>query len=260
VERELARLADLAVFTAEPLRQYVHNLGARNAAYLPNGVSLEHFDRGDRDCPLELGTVARPIALYVGSLDFWFDAALLHEAARRMRDVSFVLIGPPTAAARALAAEPNVHCLGPRTYHQLPAYLHNADVGLIPFDVRRHPELVHAVNPLKLYEYLACGLPVVAMHWEALGQLDSPARLCGSADDFADAIRRTLQEPRDRQRLRDFAARHDWGLQVSRLLGMLGLDHKAAGGNGPLRRDSSSPHPERGGEARVSISGGPPRE
>ena len=223
LERELARRADLTVFTAEPLRSYVHELGARRCAYLPNGVSLEHFDRGSRTRPPEYEGIRRPIALYVGSLDFWFDAGLLRRTARRLRDVSFVLIGPEAAAVRALAAEPNVHWLGPRSYEEVPPYLHHADVGLIPFDVRRHPELVHAVNPLKLYEYLACGIPVVAVQWQALRQLGSPARLCATADDFADAVRRSLQEVPDRGQLRQFAARHDWRIQAGRLLEMLGL-------------------------------------
>ncbi|HXG12347.1 MAG TPA: glycosyltransferase [Gemmataceae bacterium] len=223
MERELAQAADLAVFTAEPLRRYVEELGARRSAYLSNGVHFDHFDRGSRQCPAEYRTIRRPIALYVGSLDLWFDAALMLRTARRLRDVSFVLIGPLTPSARALVAEPNVHCLGPRSYDELPPYLHNADVGLIPFDVGRHPELVDAVNPLKLYEYLACGLPVVAVQWEALRRLGSPARLCTSADEFAGAVRRVLSESPDRLRYRQFAARHDWKLQVARLLEMLGL-------------------------------------
>jgi len=58
---------------------------------------------------------------------------------------------------------------------------------------------------------------------EALQQLNSPARQCASGDDFADAIRRSLTEPPDRQRCREFAASHDWRFQASRLLEMLDM-------------------------------------
>jgi hypothetical protein len=59
------------------------------------------------------------------------------------------------------------------------------------------------------------------MHWEALHLLNSPALLCRSADEFVAGIEQMLHQPADRQRLRQFAAGHDWKIQVGRLLDLL---------------------------------------
>ena len=74
-------------------------------------------------------------------------------------------------------------------------------MGLIPFDVQAYPALVHAVHPLKLYEYLACDLPVVATRWDELERLASPAILCDSVMDFQIAIRKALTDRQIRARV-----------------------------------------------------------
>ncbi len=56
------------------------------------------------------------------------------------------------------------------------------------FVVTNHPELVHSINPLKLYEYLACGLSVVSVRWDEIKELDSIASLCNTKEEFLEAI------------------------------------------------------------------------
>ena len=156
-------------------------------------------------------------------MDIWFDYRLMDEVAARLPDVSFVLIGPDELAKQRLRARPNLHLLGRRAYRDLPAYLHHADVGLIPFDAANHAELVRSIHPLKLYEYAACGLPIVAVEWEELTYLKSPAQLCRGAEDFVLAIERAISNRSEKTALQAYAASHDWRARVSAILAQLGV-------------------------------------
>ena len=222
LEKELAGSVDLVVYAARSLEDYVKQLMPKSMAYLPNAVNYAHF--GQQSCarPPEYDAIPGPIALYVGAMDVWFDYRLLDEAAARLPEISFVLIGPDALAKQRLRARPNLHLLGKREYRELPRYLQHADVGLIPFDVANHSELVRSIHPLKLYEYFACGLPVVAVEWEELTYLRSPAHLCRGTGEFIAAIEQAIANPAETSTLQSYAAGHDWSERVKAILSHLG--------------------------------------
>jgi glycosyltransferase involved in cell wall biosynthesis len=222
LERELVRSVDLVVCAARSLEGYVKRMMPKSLAYLPNAVNYAHFSEGPHPLPPEYAAIPRPIAIYVGAMDVWFDYRLMDEVAARMPHVSFVLIGPDELAKQRLRVRPNLHILGRREYSELPRYLHHADVGLIPFDAASHAELVRSIHPLKLYEYAACGLPVVAVEWEELTYLKSPAHLCRGTEDFILAIEQAISNPRAKTELQSYAAANDWGQRVTTLLSDLG--------------------------------------
>jgi glycosyltransferase involved in cell wall biosynthesis len=190
----------------------------RRMLFIPNGVNYQHFHDGPRTIPPDYQSLRRPIVVYVGAMDAWFDYELVRHAAAQLTDASFVLIGPARQARARLSGQANIHLLGPRPYADLPPYLHNADVGIIPFDVSSHPELVNAVNPLKLYEYMACGLPVVATAWEELIHLNSPARLATSPAEFVRHLVDVLSTPHDKTVYTRYASQNDWGQRMHTLL------------------------------------------
>ena len=222
LERELAGSVDLVVYAARSLEDYVKRLLPKSMAYLPNAVNYAHFSDGPQTLPPEYAAITRPIAIYVGAMDVWFDYRLMDEVAARLPNVSFVLIGPDDLAKQRLRARPNLHLLGRRAYDELPRYLHHADVGLIPFDMANHAELVRSIHPLKLYEYAACGLPVVAVEWEELTYLNSPAQLCRGTGDFILAIEQAISNRPAKTELQSYAAAHDWGERVATILAQLG--------------------------------------
>lgn len=217
-EKELIRRVDLVVCTAKTLADSVGEEAVR-VAHLPNGVPLDHFAK-PRGKPRELEQIPGPIALYVGAIDYWFDHATVHALALALPQVSFVLIGP--VKGKEIPPLPNLHFLGPRSYAQIPQYLQCADVGLIPFDVQNYPDLIHHVNPLKLYEYMACGLPVVATRWRELENIDSPAFLCDSVEEFRENLLRALQTPNP-DLYRSYAQTLDWSTRATQLLELLGI-------------------------------------
>jgi glycosyltransferase involved in cell wall biosynthesis len=219
-ETELIQRADLTVYTAEPLRGVVDAAGARRAAYVPNGVDFSHFTGALPPPPPEYAELSAPIVVYVGAVDLWFDWDLVEHCARALPSASFVVVGPASPETIAKRNKANVHVLGPRPFAQLPAYLRHAHVGIIPFDVVRHAELINSVNPLKLYEYLACGLPVVATGWDQLRKLGSPAALCATKEEFCAAVAAAGRAPADPAR-QEFARERDWARLAERLLSAL---------------------------------------
>jgi glycosyltransferase involved in cell wall biosynthesis len=219
LEQELARRADIVAITASELLPRAQSMAPnKEIVHLPHGVDLEHFARSG-PAPADIEPVPRPIVVYVGSIREWFDFELVSWLSEELPELSFVIIGPERAARGKLPERPNIHLLGERHYSTIPHYLAAADVGIIPFDRVRYPSLVDHANPLKLYEYMAAGLPVVSTDWPVLRRLASPALLSGSAEEFRANLLTAIADaaslgPAGRQ----FANEHGWEASYQTLL------------------------------------------
>jgi len=154
---------------------------------------------------------------YVGTIGPWLDIALLIELASACPKGSVVVIGPwEIPIPRDIP--PNLHILGVKSYAQLPQYLAGFDVGLIPF---KTGPLSQAVNPVKLFEYVAAGLPVVAIRSH---ELDRYARWCRLADTREDFIADAVHAARNQFIPVDLAelAEYDWRSITERILRLIG--------------------------------------
>ena len=221
---EVIQKVDYTVYSAKSLHEYVNSMHPRHSVYFPNGVNFNHFLYGNRTMPVEYKNIKHPIILYVGAIQEWFDYSLLRYAAGALRDCSFVIIGHPEQIQKKAGDLPNVYILGKKAYSQIPAYLYNADVGIIPFDVKNHSKIVNNINPLKLYEYMACGLPVVAASWEELEQLESPALLYHEPDQFVAMIRYAIENYtlQKKELFVSYAKKQSWHNRVNCLLEEIG--------------------------------------
>lgn len=160
-EQRLAGRADLVVTTSQALYDAKHSLN-ENTVLVTHGVDTEHFAQAtapETRVPPDLAALPRPVLGFWGLIQDWLDLALVAGVARARPAWSIVLIGDVAADVSALAGLQNVHLPGRRPYAQLPACARGFDVGLIPFRINA---LTRAVNPIKLREYLAAGLPVVS--------------------------------------------------------------------------------------------------
>lgn len=160
-ERELMDQCDLILTTSSPLYESKKLLHP-NVHLFQHGVDHAHLSRAiteELPVPEDLQNLPRPIYGFVGVIGEWVDHDLIAELARRNRQASIVMIGPETTSRGKCAGQPNIHFLGGKDYTQLPAYLKHFDVGLIPF---RNVALTRNANPIKLYEYLAAGVPTVS--------------------------------------------------------------------------------------------------
>ena len=217
-EVQIANRVDKIIYTAQNLKEKYFDIKDKSKMhYVSNGVDLEFLKSADKSLPLEYRDISSPIAVYIGAIHQWFDVNLIYETAIALPKFSFVIIGPIESDLSKIEALPNVYILGKKSYTQIARYLYNADVGIIPFDIVNHKKLVESINPLKLYEYFTCGLPVVSMNWEELDSLNSPALLCQSTDEFIHALKQT-QITQDQSEIKAFAKKADWNQRLQEVL------------------------------------------
>ena len=239
IEAETCRRAGLVVATARALVTRAKALGARRVLYLPNACEPEPFET--RSAPpagvgapaAEIEGAGRPCAIYAGALESWFDAALVRDTARLLPRWSFVLVGPARARLREIEGLPNLRLLGPRPYASLPALFAGADAGIVPF---RLTPMTHAIHPIKVYEYLAAGLPVVSTPMQETAAMGAPIALAAGAEEFARALEAARQSgPAARIERQGYARRNSWDARYAALRAELGLADeetrlRAAGG------------------------------
>lgn len=207
LERELCTLADLVITTSETLCQ-TRRAYNPHTYWVPNGADIEHFAQPAEPAS-ELHRYKRPIVGFVGGLSEWVDLGLIAALARARPNWTFALVGPIGIDVSAVQTLVNVRLLGPRLYAQLPSYLAAMDAALIPF---KHNEVTHHADPIKAYEYLAAGLPVVATDMPALRRLAHVIRLADSPESFLTQLDGVIAEGRDARRAERMAeaARHVW--------------------------------------------------
>jgi teichuronic acid biosynthesis glycosyltransferase TuaH len=128
-------------------------------------VDLNHFQVPPPGIPEDIASIRsgeRPVIGYYGALAAWFDYPLLARLANLRADLVFLLIGPSidqSLEASGLLQVENIRWIGPKPYAELPRYLRAFDVAAIPFRIN---EITNATSPIKLFEYMAGGKPVIS--------------------------------------------------------------------------------------------------
>ncbi len=192
-EGRLLAGADVVLATSLAIYQAKRRLNDE-VVHVPHGVDVEHFSAAASSglrVPDDAAAIPRPVLGFWGMIQDWVDMDLLVKVARLRPDWSILLIGEALADVSRLAALPNVHLLGRRAYAQLPAYAKAIDVGLIPFC---ESELTRAVNPIKLREYLAAGLPVVSTPLPEAERFAGWVSIARGAEAFTAACEREMTE------------------------------------------------------------------
>ena len=221
-EERFVRRADLVLASAPGLAERLRPLNG-NVRLMPNVADTELFATALEPGPADpaLDGLARPRLVFCGAVaEKKLDMPLLLDIARARRDWTVALVGPvglgdPHTDVSALAAEPNVHLLGARPHDELPQVLRGADVALIPY---RRSRLTDSIFPMKVYEYLAAGRPVVATELPSLDGVAGVRRASGT-DAFAAAVEDALAHdtPEERRRLSALAAGHSWDARVAEI-------------------------------------------
>jgi len=233
LERRLLEQADV-VFASSPVLGKRLSTVRPDTEVWPNVADVLLFSQAvldDGPEPPELARLPRPRAVYVGNISTYkVDVALVDDLARTLPWLQVVLVGEvglgdtgdAQGAIRTLCERVNVHRLPPRPPERLPELLRHCDVGLIPFVLNGH---TRSSLPLKLFEYLGAGLPVVATELPNLREVgpEWAIRLTDGPGTFPGLVEKALGDGPSRRNDRlDLAAPHDWEARIDAILDRLG--------------------------------------
>jgi len=187
---------------------------------IENGVDPAAFGT-PRDRPADMPSTDSAVIGYHGMIARWFDFTMVAAIADGFPDHDIVLVGPVDAEVsdqlEALTVRPNVTHIGPRPSDEIAAYVQAFDVGLVPFVV---DDLTRAVSPLKMYEYMAAGVPVVAAPLPVC--VDHPAvATAASPEDAVGAVRAALAMRSDAEHtemLTNAAREASWDRRIEPIL------------------------------------------
>ncbi len=192
-EDELLDRADVVVATSEPLC-HARRRHRPDTVLARHGVDYDHFStawKNNLPIPVDLAPLPRPVFGYFGLIEHWVDLKLLAEVARLRPGFSFAVLGDAKVDVTELRDIDNVHLLGRKPYEALPAYCAHFDAGLLLF---AQNEMTRHVNPVKMREYLAAGLPVVSTPLPEAEPYRRWITTAPSPEAFALACDRVLRE------------------------------------------------------------------
>jgi len=222
----LCRRADHVIVCSQKLLEDKTPL-CRDLHLVPNGVEIEHYASVlDAHLPVPEAANAwpKPVLGYTGTAHpDRVDVDLVEKIARRMKQGSVVFVGPnqlPETDRQRLAACGNFIMHGPVPYRDIPAYMRAFDVCITPHCVTPFTE---SLNPIKLWEYLAAGKPIVATPVAGFRDYPEHVYLAGDAEEFLAAVEAALAEPPAKRLARQAeVAAHSWEARVQKIAAILG--------------------------------------
>ena len=230
-ERELIDRCDGAVVTAEVLRDSIRSrCQDLPVTTIRNGVDVNRFRSLALNAPRprDLPAKDRLIIGFVGALyenEEWIDWDIIGEAARQLSDFEFVFLGPHTGGLEIAGINQfrNVTLLGRRPYDQVPAYINAYHVCWVPF---RSNKIVSAANPVKIYEYLALGKPVVSTPFADPESFDKFVQVGRTSEEIVELLREAAgaAEQGSAERVA-FARRNSWEARAAAYLDFLNSPH-----------------------------------
>jgi glycosyltransferase involved in cell wall biosynthesis len=195
MEERLMKACDLVFVTAIGLYESKKEYNPQTW-YSPNAANVEHFMQAqapETSIPADIAAIKGPIIGFVGVIQDWVDLDLMFNAAKAHPEWSLVLVGPVGVGidVSKLQSLPNVHFLGRKAVNELPGYLKAFDVCLNPF---RMNELTRNVSPLKFYEYLASGKPIVTVDMPGIRDFADVVEVAHTPEEFTPCIVKALHE------------------------------------------------------------------
>jgi len=238
-ERELIARADLVLVTSRALLESKGGINP-NTHWVPNGVDYERFASAAarREDPAEMVGLPHPRLGYVGAINDKIDADLLLSVAEAYPWATLAMVGPvrvegaeTRAGLERLRSRPNVRFVGQVPGERVPEFVAACDVGLLPY---RQSVWTQHIQPLKLYEYLACGLPVVSTEIPAVRDEGDVVFVARDHRAFVALVRQALGADNEALRAarQERAARNTWRERVERISALIEATLSRTGGRG----------------------------
>ncbi len=221
-ESRFARRADAVLASAPELVTRMRALND-NVHYAPNVADTRLFATALEPGPVDpaVAALSGPRIVFVGAiLAAKIDIALMVELARSRPQWSFAFVGPvgpgdPRTDVSALTSLANVHMLGYRPYEQLPSVLRGADAAIVPYLLDGE---MRSVFPMKIYEYLAAGRPVVATPLDTLADVPDVLQ-AATTEEFAARVEEAIAKdtPEARSGRSQRAQAHSWESRLDQI-------------------------------------------
>jgi teichuronic acid biosynthesis glycosyltransferase TuaH len=211
--------ADLIFLVAKELNRLFNR--TEKVHYFPNAVDLKHYQQEYPLINRDIGDIVRPIIGYVGTVQDRFDYELFEFLAKSNPEKSFVIIGPVwyPEMKKKLSLLPNVYLLGRKSYQEVPMYIQQFDLGIIPHKIDNFSKYT---NPMKVYEYLACGKPVVTTPTADLEELSDIISLADDKLEFNQQINTILQKDIiSAEKRLEIIKEHSWLKRVDKMLDLI---------------------------------------
>lgn len=217
--------------TAERLVNFFER--GKGVYFIANGVKLSDYNLAPKLVPRDLAALPRPIIGYVGTIESTrFDLDLVRYLAEKNPKYSFVIIGwvwsrISRLAKYKLGGQKNIHLLGRKHVVDLPAFMSQFSLGIIP---HLQNEFSNYTNSMKVYEYLAAGLPVVATPSAGLTEFKDHIHIASSPEDFNLSLQLAIKDNSFEKSVARKAAvkGHDWsnrvGAMLERVFNLIDLD------------------------------------
>ena len=198
MENELIDKCDCVIASAGGLARKKQR-GGKTIHVVRHGVDHAHFAKAlsmeSTMVPPDIRNIPRPILGFYGEINSWIDLPMIAEAAEKRPAWSFVLIGRIAVEAGDIGfldKIPNIHLLGQKEYGTLPAYCAAFDAALIPKKIN---DLTICMNPLKLREYLAAGVPVISAPLPEVKPYADVVKFAVTADELIAAFEEISRTP-----------------------------------------------------------------
>jgi glycosyltransferase involved in cell wall biosynthesis len=214
MEKDLMSRADVCFATAHQLLEDRIDWNS-NYHLVQNGAEYEHFSRVQEQSltvPDDIKKIKHPIVGFIGGISDWINLDLIASTAKQLPEVSFVLIGPIDTGINQFKGLKNCYFFGPKPYDQLPNYIQSFDLCLIPFKINK---LTKSVNPIKMYEYLSAGKPIVSTALPEVVRFKEIISIVNSSEEMVNEIRAIINNPSKYNSAENIASRQKVGRENS---------------------------------------------
>lgn len=227
-EERILRKADIVLAASEPIANSRKKWN-ENIYVLPNAADIEHFALANAEhteIPIEMRRIPKPIIGYVGTINERTDFHLVLDIAIHRPNWSIVFVGSYVPTSRDFfrndlfiraRQQNNIYFLGPRLYDAVPSYIKAFDVCLIPY---LNSEFNQNCSPIKLYEYLATGKPIISTDIAQVRCFSKVVSIAHSYEEFVLNIEDALREDNEELARRRYQSvlEHSWDNRASEIL------------------------------------------
>lgn len=223
MEKKLLKKADLVLTTSKSLyeKKKVFN---QNTYYMPNVADVAHFMTSAENLPIpkDIARIKHPIIGFIGTIvAYKLDIQLIKYIALTHQDWSIVLIGDVAEGDSKeeigkLKTMANIFMLGGKRYEVLPSYIKAFDVCILP---NRINEYTQNMFPMKFFEYLATGKPVVLTELPAIKEYSEVCYIAKDKEEFIRHLEQSLRE-NDEQLINkriEIAKKNTWEIRIEEI-------------------------------------------